>query len=170
MKKPKAVKTGKTETVEGATICEYNDGTWRYLGDAGITKGALARKPAWLGKFNRETSLAANEVRKDKRREAFRRGIVPSAKALSERPINNSAEAFEFLVEKRMEVALSGDAGSLGDAKWIDEALHGSQKKDAPLPKIEIQVDGDFIQAVQQVRERHAIEDTVIEGEFVDQS
>ena len=158
----KSTPTGNTEQFKGATIAEYTDGSWRYTGDNGKTKGALARKPAWLGKFNTETSLAATEVRKDKRREAFQRGVVVGAKATSDRPINNSAEAFEFLVERRMEVALSGDAGSLGDAKWIDEALHGSRKEDTP--KIEIHIDNATLHAIQQVEDRE-----VIEGDFVEQ-
>ncbi len=162
MKKPKAVKTGKTEKNDGATICEYNDGTWRYLGDAGKTKGALARKPNWLTPFTEETGLAANEIKIDKRREAFERGIVAGAKGVSPRPINNSAEAFEYLVEVRTEVALSGDAGSLGDAKWIDEAIHGNQKKE--VPTINIKIDNATLHAIQQVEERH-----IIEGDFVEQ-
>ena len=161
MKKPKAVKTGKTEVVDGATICEYSDGTFRYLGDAGKTKGALARKPAWLTSFTPETAIEAHDIRKDKRREAFERGIVAGAKGLSPRPINNSAEAFEYLVEVRTEVALSGDAGSLGDAKWIDEALHGNVKKE--VPTINIRIDNATLNAIQAVEERH-----VIEGEYVE--
>ena len=161
MKKPKATKTGKTETVDGATICEYTDGSYRYLGDNGKTKGALARKPDWLVPFTTETALEANETYKDKRRDAFERGVVAGAKGLSPRPINNSTEAFEYLVEVRTEVALSGDAGSLGDAKWIDEALHGTQKKDTP--KIEIHIDNATLNAIQSVEERH-----VIEGEYVE--
>jgi len=161
MKKPKAVKTGKTETVDGATICEYTDGTYRYLGDNGKTKGALARKPAWLTPFTPETALEATEIQKDKRREAFERGIVAGAKGLSPRPINNSAEAFEYLVEVRTEVALSGDAGSIQDAKWIDEALHGNQKKETPT--ININIDNATVNAIQAVEERHAIE-----GEYVE--
>jgi len=157
-KKPKAVKTGKTEENEGVTICEYNDGTWRYLGDGGKTKGALARKPDWLVPFTEETALEAVDIKKDKRREAFERGVVVGAKATSDRPINNSSEAFEFLVEKRMEVALSGDSGSLGDAKWIDEALHGNVKKDTPT--INIKIDNATLHAIQSVEERH------VEGEF----
>ena len=162
MKSKKSTPTGKTEKLNDATIAEYSDGSWRYTGDGGKTKGALARKPAWLTSFNKETSVEAHEAKKDKRREAFERGIVPGAKALSDRPINNSDEAFEFLVEKRMEVALSGDSGSLQDAKWIDEALHGSRKEDTP--KVVIHIDNATLQAIQQVEERN-----VIEGDFVEQ-
>lgn len=169
MKKQKSTPTGKTEKFNDATIAEYTDGSWRYTGDNGRTKGSLARRPAWLTSLTTETALAANEIKKDKRREAFRNGVVPGAKALSDRPINNSAEAFEFLVEKRMESALSCESGTMADVKWIDEGLHGGQKKDKDVPKIVIHVDGDFVQAAQLVRERHAIEDTVIEGEYVDQ-
>ena len=158
----KSTKTGKTEQHRDATIAEYTDGTWRYTGDGGKTKGALARKPAWLTSFNKKTSIEAYERKIDKRREAFERGIVAGAKGVSPRPINNSAEAFEFLVEKRTEVALSGDSGSLGDAKWIDEALHGS-RKDA-TPKIEIHIDNATLHAIQHVEERN-----VIEGDFVEQ-
>ena len=161
-KKPKSTPTGSTEQFKGATIAEYSDGTWRYTGDNGKTKGSLARKPAWLTSFNKETSPVAHEAKKDKRREAFERGIVPGAKALSDRPINNSDEAFEFLVEKRMEVALSGDKGSLGDAKWIDEALHGSRKDDSP--RVVIHIDNATLQAIQQVEDRNAIE-----GDFIEQ-
>ena len=161
MKKQKSTLTGNTEQFNDATIAEYSDGSWRYTGDNGRTKGSLARKPAWLTSFNKETALAANDVKKDKRKEAFMRGIVAGAKGVSPRPINNSDEAFEYLVEVRTEVALSGDSGSLGDAKWIDEALHGNQKKDTP--KIEIHIDNATLNAIQQVEERH-----VIEGEYVE--
>ena len=164
MKKPKAVKTGITKLHPknaDETICEYSDGTWRYDGHGEKTKGGLALKPSWLGgpRFTTETSIEAYEAKKDKRRQAFERGAVVGAKATSERPINNSAEAFEFLVEKRMEVALSGDAGSLGDAKWIDEALHGNVKKDTPT--INIRIDNATLNAIQAVEDRH-----IIEGEF----
>ena len=160
--KKKSAPTGNTEQFNDATIAEYSDGTWRYTGDNGKTKGSLARKPAWLTSFNKETSVDAHEAKKDKRREIFQRGIVQGAKGLSlDRPINNHDEAFEFLVEKRMEVALSGDAGSLGDAKWIDEALHGSRKEDTP--KVVIHIDNATLQAIQQVEDRN-----VIEGDFVE--
>ena len=162
MKKPKAVKTGKTETVDGATICEYTDGSYRYLGDNGKTKGALARKPAWLVSFTPETALAAQELGVDKRKEAFRRGIVAGTKGLSPRPINSSEEAFEYLVEVRTEVALSGDAGSLQDAKWLDEGIHGNVKKD--VPAINIKIDNATLNAIQQVEDRH-----IVEGSFVEQ-
>lgn len=170
MKKQKSTPTGLTETFKDSTIAEYTDGTWRYTGDNGKTKGALARKPAWLTPFNKETSVEAHEAKVDKRRETFKRGIIAGTEGVVPgKTITDADEAFQCVVEVRTEVALSGDPGSLADAKWLDEALYGSQKKDKDLPKIVIQVDGDFVQAAQLVRERHAIEDTVIEGEYVDQ-
>ena len=159
MKKQKSTLTGNTEQFNDATIAEYSDGSWRYTGDNGRTKGSLARKPAWLTSFSTESALEANEIKKDKRKEAFMRGIVAGAKGVSPRPINTSDEAFEYLVEVRTEVALSGDAGSLGDAKWIDEALHGNRKEDTP--KVVIHIDNATLQAIQQVEERN-----VIEGDF----
>ena len=162
MKKQKSTPTGLTEQFKDSTIAEYTDGTWRYTGDNGKTKGALARKPAWLTPFNKETSVEAHEAKVDKRREAFERGIVAGLKGVSPRPINNSSEAFEFIVEKRAEVAVSGDSGSLQDAKWIDEALHGNRKEDTP--KVVIHIDNATLQAIQQVEERN-----VIEGDFVEQ-
>ena len=158
----KSTPTGNTEQFNDATIAEYSDGSWRYTGDNGKTKGSLARKPAWLTSFNPETALAASDAKKDKRREAFERGIVPGAKALSKRPINNSDEAFEFLVEKRMESALSCESGTMADVKWIDEALHGSRKDDTP--RVVIHIDNATLQAIQQVEDRN-----VIEGDFVEQ-
>ena len=163
-KKPKAVKTGKTKEHKGTTVAEYDDGAWRYVGLDGSTKGAIAiRSKDWKTiPFTDEMRELAVVAQRDKRREAFQRGVVVGAKATSERPINTSDEAFEFLVEKRMEVALSGDAGSLGDAKWIDEALHGNRKQE--VPTINIKIDNATLHAIQQVEERH-----IIEGEFVEQ-
>ena len=162
MKKQKSTPTGLTEQFKDSTIAEYTDGTWRYTGDNGKTKGALARKPAWLTPFNKETSVEAHEAKVDKRREAFERGIVAGLKGVSPRPINNSSEAFEFIVEKRAEVAVSGDSGSLQDAKWIDEALHGNRKDDAP--KVVIHIDNATLQAIQQVEDRN-----IVDGKFVEQ-
>ena len=166
--KIKSTPTGETKEHNSATIAEYTDGSWRYAGDNGRTKGAIAvRSPVWkersdLTQFNKETSLSALEVKKDKRREIFKRGIVAGTKGLSPRPINSADEAFEFIVEKRTEVALSGDSGSLADAKWIDEALHGDRKQDAP--RVTIHIDNATLQAIRHVEERN-----VIEGDFVEQ-
>ena len=166
MKKQKSTLTGNTEQFNDATIAEYTDGSWRYTGDNGRTKGSLARKPAWLTPFNTEKALEANDIKKDKRREAFHNGIVPGAKALSDRPINNSAEAFEFLVEKRMESALSCESGTMADVKWIDDGLHGSRKEDAP--KVVIHLDNATINTVHQTAAMIEEAETV-EGEFVEQ-
>ena len=166
--KTKSVPTGNVKEHKDTTIAEYTDGSWRYMGVDGTTKGAIAirslewKEKADLAQFNKETSLAAYEAKKDKRREIFKRGIVTGTKGLSERPINSADEAFEFIVEKRTEVALSGDSGSLADAKWIDEALHGDRKQEAP--RITIHIDNATLQAIQHVEERN-----IIEGEFVEQ-
>ena len=164
--KKKATPTGSTETLKGATIEEYSDGSWRYTGDNGKTKGALARKPAWLTSFNKETSLEAHEAKKDIRRERARRGVIEGARGVSPHPIGTADDAFEFIVEKRTEVALSGDAGSLADAKWIDELLYGDQKKETP--KVVIHLDNATINAFHQT-ERMLEDMSTIDGEFVEE-
>ena len=163
MKKPKAVKTGKTEKNDGATICEYNDGTWRYLGDAGKTKGALARKPDWLTSFTPETALEAIDIKRSLKQQDAEIGLMRAMDGMSPHKIRTGHDGMQFVYERQAELAASPDApGSTVAAKFVESAFYGGTHKE--VPKIEIHIDNATLNAIQQVEERH-----VIEGEFVEQ-
>ena len=162
MKKPKAVKTGKTETVDGATICEYTDGSYRYLGDNGKTKGALARKPAWLVSFTPETALEATEIKRSLKQQDAEIGLMRAMDGMSPHKIRTGHDGMQFVYERQAELAASPDApGSTVAAKFVSEAFYGGTKKDTPT--INIKIDNATLNAIQQVEERH-----VIEGSFVE--
>ena len=162
-KKQKAVKTGKTETVDGATICEYTDDSWRYIGDGGKTKGALARKPAWLTSFTPETAIEAIDRKRSLKQEDAEIGLMRAMEGMSPHKIRTGHEGMQFVYERQAELAASPDApGSTVAAKFVESAFYGGTHKE--VPKIEIHIDNATLNAIQQVEERH-----VIEGEFVEQ-
>ena len=158
-KKPKAVKTGNTEESDGATICEYNDGTWRYLGDGGKTKGALARKPEWLVPFDEETALVAHDIKRTLKQEDAEVGLIRAMEGMSPRKIRTGHEGMQFVYERQAELAASPDApGSTAAAKFVEGAFYGGTHKE--VPTINIKIDNATLHAIQQVEERH------VDGEF----
>ncbi len=157
--KPKAVKTGKTEKKDGATICEYNDGNWRYLGDAGKTKGALARKPDWLVPFTEETALEALDIKRTLKQDDAEIGLVRAMEGMSPHKIRTGHDGMQFVYERQAELAASPDApGSTVAAKFVADAFYGGTHKE--VPTINIKIDNATLHAIQQVEERH------VEGEF----
>ena len=162
-KKPKAVKTGKTEENDGATICEYTDDSWRYLGDGGKTKGALARKPDWLVPFTEETALEAIDIKRTLKQEDAEIGLIRAMDSMSPHDIRTGHEGMQFVYEMQAELAASPDVkGSTKAAQFVADAFYGGTHKE--VPKIEIHIDNATLHAIQMVEERH-----VIEGEFVEQ-
>jgi len=156
-KKPKAVKTGKTETVDGATIAEYTDDSWRYLGDGGKTKGALARKPDWLVPFTEETSIVANDTKRTLKQEDAEIGLIRAMDSMSPHDIRTGHEGMQFVYERQAELAASPDApGSTVAAKFVESAFYGGTHKE--VPTINIRIDNATLHAIQQVEERHVIE------------
>ena len=159
----KSTKTGKTEQKNGATIAEYTDGAWRYLGDGGKTKGALARKPAWLTSFTPETAIVANDKKRTMKQEDAEVGLIRAMKGMSPHKIRTGHEGMQFVYERQAELAASPDApGSTVAAKFVESAFYGGTHKE--VPKIEIHIDNATLHAIQMVEDRH-----VIEGEFVEQ-
>ena len=168
-KKQKAVKTGKTETIDGATICEYTDDSWRYLGDNGKTKGALARKPAWLTSFTPETAIEAIDRKRSLKQEDAEIGLMRAMEGMSPHKIRTGHDGMQFVYERQAELAASPDApGSTVAAKFVESAFYGGTHKE--VPKIEIHMDNATIIAGQQTERMIAeFEDPdTIEGDFVE--
>ena len=168
-KKPKAVKTGKTEMVDGATICEYSDGSYRYLGDAGKTKGALARKPDWLVSFTPETAIEAIDIKRSKKQEDFAIALQRAADGISPRPVPTDREGVQFMLEKQAELGMSPDVkGSTGAAKLILDGYYINEPKKGP-GVLHIHLDNATINARAQTRRMvEEFEADTIEGEYVE--
>ena len=163
MGKPKSTPTGKTEQFKDSTIAEYTDGAWRYTGDGGKTKGALARKPAWLTSFTPKTSIIASDRKRTLKQEDAELGLMRAMEEMTTRKIRTGHEGMQFVYEKQAELATSPDMpGSTAAAKFVESAFYRGTHKE--VPTINIKIDNATLHAIQQVEERH-----IVEGEFVEQ-
>ena len=161
----KSTPTGLTEQFKGATIAEYSDGSWRYTGDNGKTKGSLARKPAWLTSFNKETALEAHDAKKTLRQNDAEIGVMRAMSGMSPHKIRTGHEGMQFIYERQAELAASPDVkGSTGAAKFVAESFYGGPPQDKEIRTITVNIDNATLQAIQQVEDRN-----VIEGDFVEQ-
>ena len=165
----KSTKTGKTEQHRGATIAEYTDGAWRYTGDGGKTKGALARKPAWLTSFTPKTSIIASDRKRTLKQEDAELGLMRAMEEMTTRKIRTGHEGMQFVYEKQAELATSPDMpGSTAAAKFVESAFYGGTHKETP--KIEIHMDNATIIAGRQTERmiEELEEPNTIEGDFAE--
>ena len=165
--KTKSTPTGETKEHDGATIAEYTDGSWRYAGDNGRTKGAIAvRSPVWKeAMLTTETALAANEIKRSIKQQDAAIGVMRAAESISPRKIRTSHEGMQFIYERQAELAMSPDVkGSTGAAKFVEQAHYGGTQQDTP--KFIIHLDNATINVTRVVEARHQ---EVIEGDFVEQ-
>ena len=165
----KSTKTGKTEQHRGATIAEYTDGAWRYTGDGGKTKGALARKPDWLVSFTPETSVVASDRNRTMKQEDAEIGLMRAMEGMSPHKIRTGHEGMQFVYERQAELAASPDVkGSTGAAKFVESAFYGGTHKETP--KIEIHMDNATIIAGRQTERmiEELEEPDTIEGDFAE--
>jgi len=163
--KTKSAPTGETREHEGTTIAEYTDGSWRYNGSDGRTKGAIAiRSPAWKdAMLNTEKALAANEIKRSIRQEDAAIGVMRAAESMSTRKIKTSHEGMQFIYERQAVLGMSPrEPGSTAAAKFVEQAHYGGTQQDTP--RVLIHIDNATLNAIQQVEERN-----VIEGDFVEQ-
>ena len=163
--KTKSVPTGNVKEHKDTTIAEYSDGSWRYRGIDGTTKGAIAiRSLEWKeSMLTTETALAANEIKRSIKQEDAAIGVMRAAESISPRKIKTSHEGMQFIYERQAELAMSPDVkGSTGAARFVEQAHYGGTAHETP--KITIHIDNATLQAIQQVEERN-----VVEGDFVEQ-
>jgi len=159
----KSTKTGKTESFKGTTIAEYTDGSWRYMGLDGTTKGSLARQPGWLVPFNKDTSIEAHDRKRTLKQEDAEIGIVRAMEGMSPHKIRTGHEGMQFVYERQAELAASPDApGSTVAAKFVESAFYGGTHKE--VPTINIKIDNATLHAIRTVEERN-----IVDGEFVEQ-